>query len=253
MSLDSSHLELFFRRIEERMALSAEERQTLAAAFASQVTAVRAKTDIVTEGSRPHRSTLLLEGFAVRYRVVESGKRQITALHVPGDFVDLHSFPLRMMDHSVEALTACKVVAAPHAALLEIVKSSPRLTLVLWTLTLLDSAIHREWIVAMGAMQASQHAAHLICEVYLRLGAVGLADNNGFALPMTQEEMADTLGISAVHVNRVLQELRGANLIRFEGGRVTILDWERLVERGQFDAKHLHLGKVHDALVEGWI
>jgi CRP-like cAMP-binding protein len=240
-------LELLFKRIEVRATLSPAEKQLLAGAFDPNPTILTPGSDLVREGDRPTKSTLLIRGFAVRYRLLETGRRQITALHVPGDFVDLQSFPLRLMDHSVGALTECVTMSAPHSALIEIVRTSPRLTMVLWTLTLLDSAIHREWIVAMGAMQALAHTAHFICEVYLRLRSVGLATEKNFAFPVTQTELADALGISPVHVNRVLQELRRDNLIRFEDGWVTILDWDRLAATGQFDDKHLHLGNEGDA------
>jgi CRP-like cAMP-binding protein len=250
--VSSSHhqLDLLFRRIEARTYLSDAERALLTSVFDPQPVTARAKRDLVREGDRPTRSTLLLQGFAIRYRVLDNGRRQITALHVPGDFIDLQSFPLRLMDHAVGALTDCVTVTAPHAALLKIVERSPRLTLILWTLTILDSAVHREWIVAMGAMMAIEHAAHLICEVYLRLKIVGLAGHNRFPFPVTQAELADTLGISAVHVNRVLQELRKAELIQFENGVVEILDWAALARTGQFDDKHLHLGREDDATAQ---
>jgi CRP-like cAMP-binding protein len=246
----SPNLDLLFQRIEARATLTPLEKDLLARSFESNSIVIPAKADLVREGDRPVKSTLLLEGFAVRYRVVENGKRQITALHLAGDFVDLQSFPLRLMDHSVGALTDCRIIAAPHSALLNILRTSPRLTLVLWTLTLLDSAVHREWIVAMGAMQAVAHTAHLICEVYLRLQVVGLTKDRSFPFPVTQADLADALGISTVHVNRVLQELRRSEQIRFENGRITILDWDRLAETGQFDDKHLHLGKEQDATAE---
>jgi len=243
-------LDLLVRRIEVRAPLSETERGVLARAFDPQLVTTGARRDLVREGDRPTRSTLLLRGFAVRYRVLDNGRRQITALHVPGDFIDLQSFPLRLMDHSVGTLTECVTATAPHASLQRILETSPRLTLILWTLTILDSAVHREWIVAMGAMQAIEHAAHLICEIYLRLKVVGLAEHNRFPLPVTQADLADTLGISAVHVNRVLQELRKAELIRFENGVVEILDWEGLAKTGQFDDKHLHLGNEDDATAQ---
>jgi CRP-like cAMP-binding protein len=247
LALSHSTLELLFRRIEARASLSSAERELLANVFDPQLLTTGARRDLVREGDRPTKSTLLLRGFAIRYRVLDNGRRQITALHVPGDFIDLQSFPLRLMDHSVGALTECVTATAPHAALLKILETSSRLTLVLWTLTILDSAVHREWIVAMGALQAVEHAAHLICEMYLRLRIVGLTEHNRFPFPVTQADLADTLGISAVHVNRVLQELRRTDLIRFENGVLEVLDWDGLAKTGRFDDKHLHLGEENDA------
>jgi CRP-like cAMP-binding protein len=250
LALSHSTVELLFRRIEARASLSPAERQLLADVFDPHLITTGARRDLVREGDRPTESTLLLRGFATRYRVLDNGRRQITALHVPGDFIDLQSFPLRLMDHSVGALTECVTATAPHAALLKILETSSRLTLALWTLTILDSAVHREWIVAMGAMQSVEHAAHLICEVYLRLKVVGLCEHKRFPFPVTQSDLADTLGISAVHVNRVLQELRKAGLIRFENGVLEILDWAGLAKMGRFDDKHLHLGEENDAMAK---
>jgi CRP-like cAMP-binding protein len=235
------NLDLLFKRIEHSGGeLSSEQRATLAAAFGSS-RSIPIKTDIVREGDRPTHSTLLLSGLAMRYRVLRNGNRQITAIHLPGDFVDLHSFPLKDMDHSVGTLSPCEITAIPHTALREIVRTDPNLAEMLWRLSLLDGAIHREWLVAMGGLPGISHLAHLLCEVYVRLAHIGLARDLAFDLPVTQVDLGDALGLSPVHANRVLQDLRGNRVIRFDGKRVTILDWDRLVEIGQFDAKYLHL------------
>ena len=234
-------IKLLFARIEARDALSAEEKRVLTTAV-DDVRLVSARSDMVREGDRPGHSTLLLSGIATRYKFTAEGARQITALHVAGDFVDLHSFPLRIMDHSVGALTDCMIATVPHAALRAITEKEPHLTRLLWLMTLLDSAIHREWLVSMGATPAISHLAHLFCEIYLRLKVVGLADELTFNLPITQSELADVLGISAVHVNRVLQELRNDGILRFDGRTASIESWDQLEEMGQFDSAHLHIG-----------
>jgi CRP-like cAMP-binding protein len=235
----SANLSLLFKRIELRDTLSDEERAILEAAV-DRTFLVSAKQDIVREGDRPMQSTVLLSGLVTRYRMLPHGGRQITAIHVPGDFIDLQSFPLKLMDHSLGALTDCILATMPHTALTQITETQPHLTRILWKLSLLDSALHREWIVAMGGMPSISHLAHLFCEIYLRLKAVGLAEGNSFQFAVTQQELADTLGISPVHVNRVMQELRAQAVIQFDGKIGTILDWHRLVEIGQFDDKHLH-------------
>jgi CRP-like cAMP-binding protein len=239
MTADAS-LDLLFKRIELHGGISEDEKAILAAAV-DRTLSVQAKQDIVREGERPKQCTVLLSGFVVRYRLIPSGGRQITAVHVPGDFIDLQSFSLKLMDHSLGALTECYLATMPHTALMQITETQPHLTRALWKLSLLDSALHREWIVAMGAMPSRSHLAHLFCEMYLRLESVGLAGDYTFHFPITQDELADTLGISPVHVNRVLQELRAEGVIQFDGKVGTILDWDRLVEIGQFDDKHLHL------------
>ena len=233
-------LDPFFRKLERRDVLSAAERQALLDAAGPEVE-VRAGADLVREGDRPDKSTLVTSGFTTRYRVLSDGQRQITALHIPGDFVDLHSFVLKEMDHSVGALTNCRVIGFPHQALTTITERFPHLTRVLWLMTLLDGAIHREWLVAMGRRSAGGQLAHLICETYMRLNAVGVAEDYRFTLPLTQVELGDVLGISAVQVNRVLQELRGENLLTWHNQTVHILDWPRLQERAEFDPRYLHL------------
>jgi CRP-like cAMP-binding protein len=205
------------------------------------ISSYHAKQDVVVEGSRPTKSTLLLAGLAIRYTTLMDGSRQITAIHVPGDFIDLHSFPLQMMDHSVAALSDCQFATFPHAALEAVLEREPNLTKSLWMLTLLDSAIHREWLVAMGALAAPARTAHLFCELFLRLQVVGLTDRNSYAFPINQNDLADVLGLSSVHINRTLQHLRAEGLIEFQHGRVTILDWARLTATAQFDTRYLHL------------
>lgn len=233
-------ISLLIHKLEQRDTLSDEERQALQGAVA-RFKEVRADEDIVREGDRPSESTLLLEGFTARYKLLSNGKRQITALHVPGDFVDLHSFLLKKMDHGVVALTPCRVGLFPHANLREITEKHPHLGRLLWLSTLIDGAIHREWLVAMGRRPALNQMAHILCELFVRLQAVGLTQDKSFTLPLTQAELGDALGLSTVHVNRVVQELRGAGLITWRGETLTIEDWPRLEEVAEFDPTFLHL------------
>lgn len=231
----------FFLKLERRDALSAEEKAALLEA-ADSVQTYSAGTDLVREGDRPDRSLLVVQGFTTRYRLLADGTRQITAIHLPGDFVDLHSFLLKTMDHSVGALSACRVVTFPHANLTHITVRYPHLTRMLWLMTLLDSAIHREWIVAMGRRSALEQMAHLLCELFTRLSTVGLGDRHReIILPINQTELGDTLGLSTVHVNRTLQQLRAEGLIVWQGQSVRILDWDRLARIAQFDDTYLHL------------
>lgn len=235
-----AHLDTFFRKLERRDTLTADERLALIEA-AGEERNFAAGADLVREGQRPQVSTLVIEGFTTRYRLLSDGQRQITAIHVPGDFVDLHSFVLKEMDHSVGALSRCRTIMFPHERLTHITEQHPHLTRVLWLMTLLDGAIHREWLVAMGRRSAPQQMAHLICELYVRLGVTGLVRDSTFTLPITQIELGDALGLSAVHVNRVLQELRTENLFTWQGHTIHILDWPRLQDRAEFDPRYLHL------------
>jgi CRP-like cAMP-binding protein len=197
--------------------------------------------EIVREGSRPTDSCLIASGFAVRNQDIRRGKRQITAIHVPGDFVDLHSLLLKVMDHSVSALGACDVVFIRHKDLLAAMDRSPHLTRMLWLSTTIDASIQRTWITCLGRRSSIQHLAHVICELYVRLEIVGLASDQTFTIPLTQAEMGDVLGLSIVHVNRTLQELRAKDLVSWKDRRIVILDFQRLVLLADFDATYLNL------------
>lgn len=235
-----SATEFLIRKLEERDVLSPEEKEVLESAL-SRPRTVKADEDMVREGDRPTESILILEGFASRYKVLQSGRRQITAIHIPGDFVDLHGFLIKKMDHAVGTLTACTIATIPHEKIRDISERYPHLTRLLWLSTLVDSSIHREWLVAMGRRSAREHMAHIVCELFVRLELVGLTEGDTFQMPVTQAELGDTLGISTVHVNRVLQELRGEGLITWRGEKLTIHDFERLKEVAEFDPTYLSL------------
>jgi CRP-like cAMP-binding protein len=194
---------------------------------------------------RPHvtlsESILLFEGLACRYKDLADGERQIMELHVPGDFVDLHGFLLKQLDHTVGALTPVRYAAVPHDALRRITQTHPHLARILWFSTLIDAAIHREQIVSVGRRSALSRIAHLLCELFVRLRIVGLADEDGYALPLTQAEVADATGLTSVHVNRMLRKLRNEELLTFRNGRVTIHDWDGLQRVAEFDPTYLHL------------
>ena len=197
--------------------------------------------DIVRQNDRPLHSCLLVEGWAARSKTLENGGRQITALHVPGDFVDLHSFLLHQMDHSVIALTTCRVAFVPHENLRRISIDHPHLTRLFWLNTLVDAAIHRNWIVALGRLPAVNRMAQLVCELYVRLEVVELARNLEFDLPLTQPVIADSLGLSLVQVSRSLRAIRTQNFLAWRAGAVLISDWDRLAHFASFDPTYLSL------------
>jgi CRP-like cAMP-binding protein len=197
--------------------------------------------DIVSDGDHPGHSSLMLEGFCCRYKLLSDGRRQITAFHISGDFCDLHSFVLKTMDHGVMALTKCQVAQVPHERLARTTERWPHLTRMLWLSTLIDAAIHREWIIGMGRRSAQGRIAHLFCELFVRLKVAGRTKDNGFALPITQTELSDALGISLVHTNRTISMLRKKKLATFANGTVTIENWKALAELAEFDPTYLHL------------
>jgi CRP-like cAMP-binding protein len=239
--MTDAHLQPFLRKLELRDALSELEKRALLACAADEVD-FASGADLVREGDRPQVSMLVLDGFTTRYHDSPDGTRQITAIHIPGDFVDLHSFLLKEMDHSVGALSHCRVLRFPHPRLTALTEAQPHLTRLLWLLTLIDSSIHREWLIA-ASRTAPEQLAHLICELYVRLAVTDLITDRTFTLPVTQMELGEALGLSAVHVNRTLQQLRSEGLFSWQNQEIQILDWEALKRRGSFDARYLHLVK----------
>jgi CRP-like cAMP-binding protein len=187
------------------------------------------------------RSCLLIEGFACRYKTTAEGKRQILSFHIPGEIPDLQSIHLKTMDHSLQTLTRSKVGFITHETLRDLCGRYPRIADALWRDTLIDAAIFREWMINIGRREAYARACHLLCELMTRMRAVGLAQDHTCVLPISQGELADALGISHVHANRVLQDIRKDKLIRLTKSTLTVLDWEGLTRAGEFDPTYLHL------------
>ena len=227
------------RKLESIAVLSGEERQALLH-LPMRVKAFEADQTIVREGDRPFECGLVLTGFVCRHRVVADGRRQIMSFHTPGDIPDLQSLHLKVMDHSLGALVPTTMAFIAHPAMADLIRSHPGIAAALWRDTLIDAAIFREWMVGLGRRSAHQRIAHLLCEMALRFKAVGLGSEHAYELPATQAELADALGLSAVHANRVLQDLRRSELIVLRGHAVTILDWDGLQQAGEFDPGYLH-------------
>jgi CRP-like cAMP-binding protein len=216
-----------------------EDREALLAAFAD-VRDLPADRDIIREGANPDHIHLMVEGWAARYKLLPDGSRQITAFLIPGDFCDLHITILGQMDHSILALTPSRVAFVPAKVMEALPLERPKLARALWWATLVDEAVLRAWIVNLGRREAHERIAHLLCELHVRLIHVGLAQDGHFDLPVTQEELADALGLTAIHTNRVLQRLRTEGLITLKERRLTILDIEGLGKLAGFDPNYLH-------------
>ena len=231
-------------KLESILILTEEERAAILR-LPMHVMQVRADQDIVREGDRPTRSFALLEGFACTYKTTDAGKRQITAFHIPGDIPDLQSLHLKTLDNSVQTITPCRVGFIQREDLRELCHAYPRLADAFWRETLIDGAVYREWVLNVGQREAYGRLAHLLCELMTRMRAVGLVQGHTCELPMTQSELGDALGLSTVHVNRTLQDLRGAGLITLKGGSLTVDDWDGLVRVAGFDLTYLHLEQCY--------
>lgn len=203
-----------------------------------------AQEDIVREGERPSIVCLILEGFACRCATVPSGRRQILSFHLPGDIPDLQGLFIKVMDHTLSTLVPTKVALIPHDAMRNLIDRNHRIAHLLWRDSLVDAAIFRKWIVGMGRRTAYARFAHLICEFAMRMQAVGLMEGNTCALPFTQADIADALGLSTVHVSRVLGRLRKQGLFTWQDGVLTIKQWKRLQKAAEFDPSYLQLDSV---------
>jgi CRP-like cAMP-binding protein len=233
-------MDLVVEKLSRHAALSPTEIRVLKEAFDTRRVLEPGET-LIAEREPPRFVGVLLEGMLRREKILSSGHRQILGLPLPGDVFDLHGFLLERMDHSIIAFPRSVVALAPHSAVLELNRDHPRLGALLWRDGLVENAIFREWIANCGHRPGPSRLAHLICEIYTRLAQVGLTDGLSFAFPLSQADLGDAIGQSAIHVNRTLQRLRGENLIRFIGGRMDILDWEALRAAAGFDPLYLHL------------
>ncbi len=232
--------EPLIRNLEQFAKLSDEDKALLADAT-REVRPIGARQDIIRQGDCPEEVHLVVEGWAVRYKVLPEGERPIMAYLIPGDFCDIQVTLLDAMDHSIGTLAPCRVAFIAREAMDRMMSDAhPRLARALWWSTLVDEAILREWLVNLGHRPADKRMAHFICEMLIRSRAVGLAEVDSFLMPVTQEELGDTMGLSTVHVNRMMQELRGEGLIATKGKRMIVADLERLMAFAEFDAAYLH-------------
>lgn len=238
---DSVVIGSLLQRLRARDHVSKEEEQALRWAL-THTRELRNGTTVTHEGEEVESCTLLLEGFLCRAKYLRDGQRQILELQVAGDFVDLHSFTLKRLDHNIIALGPCLVAMAPHDRLKRITEEYPHLTRLLWLTTNLDAAVHRTWVLSLGRRRALARVAHLFCELHARLQLVQrVSASDSYSLPLTQTDLSDCLGITPVHVNRTLQELRETGFADFRSGIVHIYDLGALRSLAEFDAQYLYL------------
>lgn len=238
MTEDAYPLTRRFLQGRSRDALAEREKELLEG-LVERVERYTAPQTILERGNVVDTSTILIEGTVARV-IHEGGKRHIVAIHVPGDFVDLHAFALKRLDHDVVSIGTVQVGFAPHHRIEHILETEPNLARMLWYSTLLDAAMHREWIMKMEHLSADGRLAHLMAELWQRLDFVDLAGESGFSFPLTQQELADACGTTPIHMNRVVRKLREAGIVDISRGQVTVLDKDELVRIGAFDPAYLY-------------
>ena len=231
--------ELMIRRLERRSPLGESDRLALRE-LPHHVRRLAPGAHMVRDGDIPEFCGLLLSGFAHRYKITGEGGRQIISIHMAAEFVDLQNSFLGVADHSVQPLPEVEAALIPQQTLHDLAVSSPAIGRALWIDTLIDASIFREWVVNVGRRDSRARVAHVLCELALRLETAGLADRHRFELPMTQEQLADAVGLTSVHVNRVLKQLGEEGLIRRDRRSVAIQDWARLRDAGDFNERYLH-------------
>jgi CRP-like cAMP-binding protein len=235
-------IEAHLQKLRARDDISPEEEKAIRGLI-SEVVEVPQDRTVIRHGQELQNSTLLLSGWMARVKDLSSGERQLVELQVAGDFTDLHGFTLKRLDHDIVSITRCRFALVPHDRLKDLTERFPHLARLYWLLTNIDAAIQREWTLSLGKRSAMARMANLFCEMNVRLGITGLAENNSYEFPLTQVELGECLGLTSVHVNRTLQELRRRGLIEMEKQRVTIIDLEALEEVADFDPTYLYLEK----------
>ena len=236
-----STLEPLVNKLAYRSDLDVEDRAAIMA-LPFNVKTMERHQFIVRERELATHSCVMLSGYSIRSKVVATGNRQIIAIHMKGECVDLQNSLLEVADHSVQMLTPGNVALIPRQAIVRLTLDRPKVGHAMWIDTLVDGSIFREWIANVGRRDARTRVAHLLCEFALRLKSAGLGDETGYELPMTQEQLADATGLTPVHLNRTLKALERDGLIQRASARaIDIGDWRKLADAGDFDSNYLHM------------
>ena len=231
------------RKLEHFVRLSQTDRVILDRAASERVRRFGPRVDITREGDRPKDVHLILSGWACRYKQLEDGRRQVVSFFLPGDLCDLNIFILREMDHSIGTITQVSIADLSRDFFDEMSAGHPRIVTAFWWESLVNAAVQREWTMNLGQRTALERMAHLLCEIFFRLRIAGLTREDSCDFPLTQADLADATGLSKVHVNRTLQELRSAGLIVLKGKMLVVPSLERLMNAGLFNANYLHMDR----------
>ena len=229
----------FIEKLSGLAPLTKTEISSLVAATSSP-RKVAARRDLIREGDRPGPVFVMLEGWACRYKVLPSGTRQVLAFLMPGDCCDLHVGLLAEMDHSIQTITPALVAMVDHEQMESIMDRHRGVAKAMYASQLIDEGTMRAWITSMGRRASIERIAHLMCELYLRARNIGLVSEAGLRLPLSQLLLADSLGMTPVHLNRVLKELRLGGAMTLERGSLVIVDPAKLVQIAGFDENYLH-------------
>ena len=228
------------RQLSLREELTADDRNAILA-LPVTVRKVQSGQFLVWDGDKPQNSCMLISGFAYRHKIAGNGGRQIVSIHMRGDIVDLQNSLLGTADHNVQMLTAGDVAMIPIEAILEIASARPAIGIALWIETLVDGAIFREWVLNVGRRDARTRIAHLLCELALRMEGAGLGEHVNYELPITQEQLADAVALTSVHVNRTLMKLQQDGVITRNRRMITVVDWARMMREADFEPRYLHI------------
>lgn len=243
MSQAQSHpLAPMLRKLELWNSFDEVERQAVLG-LPHMIRELKAGQYLVWDGDRPQTTCLLLSGYAYRHKMAGSGLRQILSIHMKGDIIDLQNSLLAVADHNVQMLTDATVALIPVEEVRDVAFHYPALGMAMWYETLVEASIFREWVLNVGRRDAHTAIAHLLCEFALRLETAELGHMTTYELPITQEQLADAIGVTSVHVNRTLMRLEQEGLIRRNKRMIWIDDWERLAQVADFDPRYLHLGQ----------
>lgn len=233
------------RKLEMHVALGAENRAALLA-LPCTLRTYEASAYLVREGDVPDQCAVLISGYAFRQKLTGAGMRQIVSFHIPGDALDFQHLFLEVADHNVQTLTRAEVATIPRTALREITRTHPRIGHAIFVNTLVEASIFREWVLNVGRRDARTRLAHFLCEFAARLDSQGLTGSGGYELPMSQEQLGDALGLTAVHVNRTIKALEADGLITRNRRRITFPSWDALRDVADFSNRYLHLRQQED-------
>ena len=228
----------FIKKLSSRVALSDEDIAVLESACTT-ARQYRAKHDLIREGDAPGPVFVFLEGWGYRYKILPEGGRQVLAIMMPGDFCDMHTNVLNEMDHTIATVTESVVATITRSRMQELIHMRPAITRAFWWMELVDLGIARSWIASIGRRGSVERVAHLMCELYFRANCSAMIEDGQCRMPLTQIMLADAVGLTPVHVNRVLHRLRAEGVMRLEHRELIISDIARLVEIAGFDDNYL--------------